>query len=291
MYIVESDSQNREHQAIRHVAGSFLKTDLLLPFGFDDLSFVIVEAQKPKLTPGIVGDVDILVGNLDFKDWSAYRKALSEMEAEFPDWPHLLRTQLAGKKVAEANGLKWPPEPVRVAGVEVKCAYYTDRLKASKSSDEKVSGIRSQIDWLERMGLDQVGLLDVVGNEPAYQEDGGFFGAMGRANRSLETMRDVLAARLPEDTAAGQFVWSAGAVGGGDEGIRGAGAIHLLRAPAKNPRLAAGDPETVAHRAALAQNIPRLLENVASPKYFPVVFIDCRSCGRVHYLDDRLCAL
>ena len=55
------DSQDRESQAIRHIVGSFHKDILLRSFGFDDLTWIIVEALKPKLTPDIVGDVDIVM--------------------------------------------------------------------------------------------------------------------------------------------------------------------------------------------------------------------------------------
>ena len=75
MYIVEVTSQERETEAIRHIVGSFLKEELLAWFGFDALAFVIVEAQKPKLTPGMVGDVDILAGNLD-----AHSKVLMDLQ-------------------------------------------------------------------------------------------------------------------------------------------------------------------------------------------------------------------
>ena len=118
MYIVEVDNQERETEAIRHIVGSFHKEELLGWFGFDALTFVIVEAQKPKLTPGVVGDVDILAGNLDFKDWADYRSALAEMEAKHPEYPPALKTQLAGKIVSEADGLKWPPEPIFIAGIQ-----------------------------------------------------------------------------------------------------------------------------------------------------------------------------
>lgn len=290
MYIVEVDSQKRESEAIRHIVGSHHKDVLLRPFGFDDLTWIIVEALKPKLTPGIVGDVDILAGNLDFKDWNAYRMALAEIEAQHPQYPHVTKTQLAGKMVSEANGLKWPPEPVFVAGIEIKCAYFTDKLRATKSSDEKVEGIRKQIDWLEKMGLDKVGLLDVIGNEPTYQEEGGFLGALGRADRSLQAMKSTLDCRLPEDSKAAQFVWPVGSVGGGDERIRGAGQPIMLREPAMNPRLLRKDPEALKHRAALLLNIPKLLAHLPPPRYFPLVFIDCRKCETIHYFDDAKCA-
>jgi len=289
MYIVETDSQQRESEAIHHIVGSFHKHVLLQAFGFDDLAWIIIEALKPKLTPGIVGDVDLLAGNLDFKDWEAYRAALAQMEAEHPEYPHVTKTQLAGKMISEANGLRWPPEPVYVVGVEVKCAYFTNRLQASKSSDDKIGGIRKQIDWLERMGLDKVGLLDVIGNEPAYQEEGGFLGALSRADRSLRAMKPILERRLPPESRAAQFVWSVGAVGGGDEGMRGAGQPLLIRAPGPNPRLERREPEALRHRASLLANIPKLLADLPAPRYFPVVFIDCRSCGTIHYFDDAAC--
>lgn len=290
MYIVEVESQDRETEAIRHLVGSFLNDELLGCLGFDAMKFVIVEAQKPKLIPGVVGDIDILVGNLDFKEWADYRSALAEMEATYPNYPDNLKTQLAGKVVSEAGGLKWPPEPVFVAGIEVKCAYFTDRLKAAKFSDGKVAGIRSQIDWLEKIGLDRFGLLDVIGNEPAYQEDGGYWGAMDRSFRSLDAMRSILAGRLPPASPAAQFVWPAGAVGGGDESMRGAGAPVMLKPPAGNPRLAANEPEALANRAAMLQNIPKLLAHILPPRYFPVEFIDCRRCGTVHFLNDPACS-
>jgi hypothetical protein len=289
MYIVEANSRERETEAIRHLADSPLKDELLGVFGFDALNFVIVEAQKPKLIPGVVGDIDILAGNLDFKDWADYRNALAEMEAKHPEYPEVLKTQLAGKIVSEADGLRWPPEPVFVAGVEVKCAYFTDRLKAGKSSVEKVSGIRNQIDWLEKIGLDKFGLLDVIGNEPSYQEDGGYLGAMDRASRSRDAMRTILADRLPATSAAAQFVWSVGSVGGGDEGVRGTGRPLMLRPPVKNPRLAANDREALAHRAVMLQKIPELLAHLPCPRYFPVVFMDCRKCKLIHYLEDPAC--
>jgi hypothetical protein len=192
--------------------------------------------------------------------------------------------------VSEANGLAWPPKPVFTAGIEVKCAYFTDRLKASKSSEEKVAGIRNQVEYLEKMGLDRVGLLDVIGNEPAYQEDGGWFGALHRANRSLDAMNGILKERLSPDSTSAQFVWSVGSIGGGDELMRGAGEPRMLRQPKRNLWLERQAPEALAYRAALLENIPKLLAYLPIPSYFPVVFIDCRKCKAIHYLEDPSCS-
>lgn len=289
MYIVEADSQERESEAIRHLVGSFQKDILLRAFGLDDLTWIIIEALKPQLTPGISGDVDILAGNLDFKDWAAYRAALATIETSHPHFPHALRRQLAGKMVSEADGLAWPPVPSFVVGIEVKCAYFTTELEAAKSSAQKVKGIRKQVDWLGRMGLDHFGLLDVIGNQPSFKKDGGYLGALERSVQSQTAMWSILAERLPPESRAAHFVWSAGAVGGGDERIRGTGQPLLLRKPRANPRVEAGNPETLTHRAALLSNIPIVLAHLPAPRYFPVVFVDCRICQSIHYLDDPMC--
>jgi len=55
--------------------------------------------------------VDILAGNLTFKDWDDYRAALAEMESKYPYYPDALKTELAGKMVPKLMGLAWPPNP------------------------------------------------------------------------------------------------------------------------------------------------------------------------------------
>jgi hypothetical protein len=77
MYIIEANSRERETEAIRHLAGSPLKDEVLGAFGFDALNFVIVEAWNEAHTRRS-REIDILVGNLDFKHWADYLSALSE---------------------------------------------------------------------------------------------------------------------------------------------------------------------------------------------------------------------
>ena len=78
-------------------------------------------------------------------------------------------------------------------------------------------------------------------------------------------MADILKARLPEGSPAGQFVWSVGSVVGGDESMRGAGAPQLLRSPALNPAFESKDEEVLNNRKALLQNIPKLLAGLPKP--------------------------
>jgi hypothetical protein len=248
LYLIEIESQKRESEAIRHLLQLFHKEELLGAMGLGPLSWIIIEAQKPRLTPGIVGDVDILAGDLAFQNWSQVEADFVEMKRRQADWPPQLRIQLAGKMVAEAEGLIWPPKPRHVAGVEVKCAYFTEQLKSTKSSRDKVHGIRNQIDWLETMGLDRFALVDIVGTLISDSQSGGWLGALGQAQLAREAMDKILVDRLDAKSAAGQFVWSIGAVAGGDEGMRGAGGLQMLRAPQPNPRLSAGDAEVLKHR-------------------------------------------
>lgn len=292
MYLIEIDSQKRESEAIRHFLGLlFHKEQLLGALGLGPLSWIIIEAQKERLTPGIVGDVDILAGNLDFRDWSQVETAFEEMQRHQPEWPPYLQIQLAGKMTSEAGGLAWPPKPTHVAGAEVKCAYFTDKIKSAKSSKEKVDGIRNQIDWLENMGLDRFALVDIVGTLISDGESGAWLSALGQAQLAREAMDMIIAGRLDANSAAGQFVWSVGAVADGDEGVRGAGGLQMLRPPQQNPKLAARDLEALKHREALLANITQLLADLPVPRYFPVTFLDCRECRNIHYFEDAACPL
>src|SRR5579862_2291695 len=289
MYIVEVESRERESEAIRHLLGLPHKERLLYALGLGPLSWIVIEARKPGLTPGIVGDVDILAGNLDFEDWLRVEHVLDEMKVEHPDWAPHFQIQLAGKKVAESGGLVWPPQPVYVVGVEVKCAYFVDCIRAGKSSRQKVQGIRDQIGWLANMGLDKFALVDVVGTRPTDAQAGGWFGALEQARQALAAMDKILRARLPRQSSAGQFVWSVGSVAGGDEGVRGAGGLHMLCAPQGNPKLAAKDQQVMENRKALLANVPLMLGSLPRPRYFPVTFVDCRKCRKLHYLEDPAC--
>src|SRR4029077_5682324 len=125
MRIVQVDDNDREKVATRHLLSHpAFRQQLLGGLGMDPLTWVIMEAQKPNLIPGLVGDVDIFVGKLAFKDVQGYVTALAEVREAWPGMPDLARQDLACKKVTEANGLRWPPLSSRIVGVEVKCGYF-----------------------------------------------------------------------------------------------------------------------------------------------------------------------
>jgi hypothetical protein len=293
MYLVEIDDQERESEATRHLLSNlFHRRNLLGPLGMDTLTWVVMEAQKPHLIPGVVGDVDILAGNLEFKDPELFLRELRLAEARWPDWDLASLQDYACKGVTEANGLQWPPRPSRVIGVEVQCGYFdvNEGPKSTKASRQKVEGKRGQIDRLLEIGLDMVALTDVIVNSPmGGSGSDAWMAAAGRAHDSLRAFQAIIEGRLPDDTSAAQFVWSVAGVPGGDERLKGAGGIRQVRPGLPNPLLASADAKALNKRAVLIEKVSELLATIPAPRYCPVVFIDCRKCRRLHYLDQGEC--
>jgi hypothetical protein len=287
MYLIDTNSQERESEAIRRMLASFHNEYLFGPLGLGTLSWVIMKAQMPSLVPGLVGDVDIMAGTLAFCDPQSFKAALDEVNARYPSAHPSLAENLAGKMIAEAGGIPWPPGPSYVVGVEVKCSYFDSLPRSTKSSPEKVAGIRQQIGKLLKMGLDRVMLLDVIANPPSDGVDSSAWrAAASQAQTSFAAAAKILGDRLPADSPAGQFVWAVGPVVGGTEDARGAGVLRLLRAPQINPALGEKHSVVTANREVLIASIPKLLACMPRPRYFPIVYIDCRKCQRLHVLSD-----
>ncbi len=262
MYIVEVEEQDREKEATRHFLSHLaFRMDLLRYLSLGTGSWVIMEAQKPHLVPGLFGDVDILAGNLELKN----------------------PTDIS-------EGFAWPPVSRRVVGVEMKCGYFSqaDGPQSQKDSPKKVKKLRGRIDLLLEMGLDQVGLLDVIGNEPT-EGAGAFVSALGRAIDSLRAFQPLIEGRLPEGTPAAQYCWSVGSVPGGDEGRRGGGGLKVVRAGLENPLLAARNETAIRNRHILIQSVSAMLADIPAPTYSPLFFIDCMDCRRLHFLNDPSC--
>jgi len=80
--------------------------------------------------------------------------------------------------------------------------------------------------------------------------------------RSLDAMNGILTDRLSPGLDFRTFVGSVGSVGGGDEFMRGVGQPRTLRQPRRNPWLESPNPEVRAYRAALLENIPKLIADL-----------------------------
>lgn len=141
----------------------------------------------------------------------------------------------------------------------------------ARQASEPAQQIRRDLD----LGLDIVYLLDIVANEPAAGDGSdAWWHATNKTFATLDAARPILNGRVPEGSPVGHWVWSVGAVVGGDEGVRGAGGPVCVRRPTPNPKTPARDrvEELLTQRLAA---LPR-------PRTCPVLLKDCRRCKTIH---------
>ena len=187
--------------------------------GLDGLTWVIMEAEKPHLIPGLVGDVDILAGNLEFKDFQDFIRALEQVRHQFPGMNEPTQQDLAAKIVTEDLGMRWPPESSRIIAIEVKCGYFSQKAgpQSEKSSARKIERLRQRLDLLLEMGFDKVALLDIIGNEPMVGPNA-YMDAGWRAQQAARAFQPIIETRLTDDIPAAHFCWPVGSVFDRDEG-------------------------------------------------------------------------
>ncbi|HEV2222210.1 MAG TPA: hypothetical protein VGR97_01225 [Candidatus Acidoferrales bacterium] len=283
----------REHEACRRlVEMSFLSDGLFRSLGLQaSFSWFILQIRKERLVPALRGDVDILAGPLSWTDAEAFHALVSEERANAQGGRHdSWNYQLAAIRMARAGGITWPPATGHLVGVEAKCAYldpHTERiseeaLRSTKSSPSKSDKIRRQVESLLDMELNHAVLLDIIANPPVAGPDGGaWISALAVASESTSAMSSTLGKRLPEECEAAHWVWSSGAVVGGDEFHRGAGAPLQLRASRGNSRLVKV-VATRSMREEMEVRLTEILSKFPTPFGFPAIFVDCKDCGKLH---------
>jgi hypothetical protein len=290
-YLIEMSE--REHEACRRLVQlPFLSERLFGAFGLQaEFSWFLLQVEKERLLPSSYGDIDILAGPLTWSDPEAFRALVSEERAHdrlgrHDSWNY----KLAAMRLARAGGIVWPPSMARLVAVEAKCAYLDpraeriskDALKSTKSSAAKVNKVRRQVHSLLNMGFDHAVLLDIIANPPVTGPDGGaWISALGVASESVAAMSTLLNERLPQECEVAHWVWSGGAVIGGDELHRGAGCPLELRASRGNSQLLTSTT-TQSVRREMESRLAALLSEFPIPVSFPVVFADCRVCGTLH---------
>lgn len=138
------------------------------------------------------------------------------------------------------------------------------------------------------LGCDRVALLDLIANPPA---DGinmeAWHNASVIALRTESAMAEVLSNRLLPDCTAGHWVYSVGAVAGGDETVRGSGLPQQYREA--RPTARSGISE--AQRTELNGAIVDILSRVSPPYFLPAVYMNCRLCKRIHHARAESCPL
>lgn len=290
-YLIEMPE--REHEACRRLVQlPFLSERLFGAFGLQaEFSWFLLQVEKGRLLPSLSGDVDILAGPLAWSDPESFRALVSEERANdrlgrHDSWNY----KLAAMRLARARGITWPPSMAHLVAVEAKCAYLDpradriskDALKSTKSSHTKVNKVRRQVHSLLNMGFDHAVLLDIIANPPVTGPDGGAWtSALGVAAESVAAMASLLNERLPQECEVAHWVWSCGAVVGGDELHRGAGCPVELKAGRGNSRLLSSTTTQSARRE-MERRLTALLSQFPIPVGFPAVFVDCRACGMLH---------
>jgi hypothetical protein len=266
--------------------------------------WALIEVEMEDLVPSLKGDVDILVGAIAWTDPSRFEAALRDHIVSLQSFPGNALIQfvppdnLVADLLAEEGEVIWPPAPDYLVGIEVKCSRLErvvnpmatpislDDMKSTKASPQKKRKIRLEIDKLLRLGCDQVGLLDLIANPPA---DGinmeAWHNASITSERTETAMAVVLADPLPSDSAAGHWVYSVGAVAGADETIRGTGLPQQYREAQQNVH----SSEVEDLRPQLNQSITDILRGLGRPYSLPALFMNCRSCKRIHHARDMSC--
>lgn len=296
-YLVESKAC--EHAALRRLyyltgmMNSMFESFKLAPY----YSWFLLEMDMGDLVPTFQGDVDILMGELRAADPEAFKRRFEEWQAELPPPAHPTQIyRLAAMDIAEQGGIQWPPKMDYLVGVEAKCSFLhpeaneitVKTVRSKKSSPKKVKKIREQVQRLLDMGFNKVALLDLIANPPASGINSqAWVNASGIAAASEKVMSPILKGRLPDDSLAGHWSCSIGAVAGGDETMRGAGGSVKYREPQENVLLEGSDVHT--RRQELEKNLSALLGSLPQPRDLPVLFINCKVCRKIHrsYLNDE----
>jgi hypothetical protein len=288
-YLVEDPE--REREGVQTLVGvPFILEGLLSPLGLNPyFAWFLLGVNKRRLRASANGDIDLLAGPLEWKDPNQFFSKLEEekriKQGWHPTWPPIF----AALRLANEGGIRWPPPLNYLVAIEAKCAYLNpqadaisrENLRSTKTSKQKIVHTRAQLRDLLRMGFDQVALLDIIANPPVSGLDGqAWFIAAEVAERSRRAMLPNLENRLPDNSPFGHFVWSSGAVVGGDESRRGAGCPVQLRPAVQNPLL--GGAEVKASRREVEENLRIELERIPAPHNLRVILRDCGKCGQLH---------
>lgn len=298
-YLIEN--KECERSFLRRLWSFWSSLDpLLIKLGFNPhCSWALIEVDMSDLGASLKGDVDILIGHTALSDPRQYDDALNEhMELLTSAAPDALiqlvnPTNMAADMVAWNGGIQWPPPTNYLAGVEVKCSRLDinvdpykasldeDDMKSTKSSRQKTEKIRLETNKLLQLGLDKVALLDLIANPPA---DGVNIGAWSNAStiasKTEKAMSKIFSNRLLPDSLAGHWVYSLGAIAGGNEALRGAGYPNQYRPPRQNDF--ATDADTFNRRQVVEKNITSIFNRLPNPYSLPALYINCRSCRAIH---------
>ena len=273
---------------------------ILTALGFNPhCCWALIEIDMGDLGTSLKGDVDVLVGRTAFSDPKQFEAALNgileQMKTARPNAliQFMNPYTVAADSVAWSGGLRWPPPTDYLAVIEVKCSRLSldvdpyrsaldeRNMRSTKSSWQKVDRIRLEINKLLALGLNKVALLDLIANPPA---DGinmdAWANASMIADKTEKAMGRVINGRLPSNSLGGHWVYSMGAVAGGDETMRGAGFPNQYRVPQDNKIVIGSEIES--RRQKVEQTIASIFSKIPNPHSLPAIYINCRTCQTNH---------
>lgn len=298
-YLVEDVECERSF--LRRLWGFWRNLDpILTALGFNPhCCWALIEIEMEDLGTSSKGDVDVLIGRTAFNDPKQFETALNgiieQMKTAHPNAliQFMNPYTVAADSVAWGGGLRWPPPTDYLAGVEVKCSRLSlevdpyrgvldERdMRSTKSSWQKVDRIRLEIDKLLALGLNKVALLDLIANPPAEGINmDAWANASMIADKTEKAMGRVVNGRLPPNSLAGHWVYSMGAVAGGDETMRGAGFPNQYRVPQENEVVIGSEVES--RRKVVEQTITSIFSKMSNPHSLPALYINCRACRAIH---------
>ncbi len=278
-HIIHQDSKERESVATQRLLATMpLRERVFVDLG--PFSWFVMELRFSTLGLQDDGEIDIVGGLLALTDRAAYQAIYEEEASRWPGAHPRVVDWMATKRFVDNGGIAWPPRTDLLVGIEVKCAYEKDgEIKSKKDSPEKLRDLHKQLQRDLDLGLDYVGLLDIIANEPASGDGSdAWWHASNKSFASFQLMRPTLDQRIPGDLPVGHWVWSVGAVHGGDEMMRGAGGPRQLRQLVRNPR--------TPQRTRVEELLNRLLSTLPRPRTWPVLLKDCRTCGKLHQFHE-----
>lgn len=287
-YLIESKECEHEilgrfHEFIDNIS-NFLVSLNISPL----YSWYLIEIQMNKLIPSFKGDVDILAGRLEPADPKNFEILLDKINKEYPEVHPTRNFRLAAVTSVLNGGLKWIPSLDYLIGIEVKCCYLPstatkieeDEIKSTKSSSQAIRHINQQIERLQKMGFNKVGLFEFIANPPA---DGvgsqPWFRASGIAGSSLRAMENIFGKRCPENSSVGHGACSISGIAGRVESGSGASSDIIFQQAEENPYIL--NNEIKANRQEMEENLARIFEAFPCPQVIPAIFVYDRSTHKI----------
>ena len=231
-YIVEQDPQNQESVATKYLVEEPLSRErLLAQLGLSEFCWMILELRLEKLLPDITGEIDVLAGQLRWRDPAAFAAAIESERINLPLNSHpSWAVRIAMSKFAISDGIEWTPPVDYLGGIEVKRAYRDKNGELRAKKGGKFRDVQKQ---LKRDLFDLCLPRCSGGHYRALSATGtgsdAWLAAGELAFDSLGAMEPVLRERLNNNGVpvhallpVGHLAWAIGSVEGGDETIRGA---------------------------------------------------------------------